>query len=377
MHLGPSCVSVDGRALRSATLDAEVARIQGAVQVAMSAHRCAQVLVDDFGHAMRQDAGYAFQAALRALVVDGADSERVGALLVTRLNDPVRVRKQRGSPLTAVARYMFPPWFPLEVFEATALAMARTPTELEMFCGSNPAILSRLAGGGGIASAREYCADALATWLADLTPLDLKRLAQLCGGPQPNDDDDDRLAPLLSRSSQTRLITALDSDRTCALVIGGWPGSLVESAERLAMRIGNEERPLWVDRYFGPYPQQLCDFLSRLLVSLGPRRMRLLGTSRGIADLTPQAIQLLRGRAAALSHQGFLVEWRIADDDDYVALHGRQLHLTQNGNAFGIPPVDRVLGAVPIGNETDSIIIAPDTDGLEAAWLRATAFIEP
>jgi hypothetical protein len=269
---------------------------------------------------------------------------------------------------------MFPPWYPAQIFRPAAAKFGRTSEEVEAVCGSNPAILDRLET-DGFAAAREYCAGSLSTWLADLTADDVKRLVELCSGPQAGTEDDVRLAPLISRSSQTRLISGLDRNRLCATVTGGWPAGTIASAERFAMRVGNELRPLWVDRYFGAHPRELITFLNRLHSLLGPRQLRLFGSEGGIASLTTHARDLLRQSAAVLGRQGFEIEWRIAADPDLVNLHGRQLHLAQNGTAYGIPPVDRVLGTAPIGNETDSLLFAVDIDDIEAAWLRAIVFI--
>ncbi len=373
-HLEGTCLLVDGRNVRNVGVPGVMDTIDRHIAAAIPREGSAQIIIDDFGHAMRHDIGYQFQAGLRARIVDRSDEARVGALLVARLGDPLRFRRQRGSPLTAVARFLFPPWYAATVFESVAHEIGWEPAHVEAFCGSNPALIDRLQREGA-AGAMAFATENLESWLSDIDDSLQVRLSDICVRVTSQEPGDDRLAPLLSRAEGIRIAGALDHDRLCAELAGRWPADVPGSAARMALRIADDPAPLWIDRFFGPYPFAFGSLLMELGTRLGPRTLRLLGTSKGTEELTSEAVATLRLKIEAVRSTGLEVEWRLAHDEDYFELHARQLLLSRTAKAYGLPPVDRIVCAERLGNEGDSILIAPDFEGAERSWSRARKFL--
>lgn len=82
----------------------------------------AQLVFDDYGAALRRSLGGKLQALLYSLLVDSEHSRDIGAILLSRWQDPIHIRR-RGSPLVSRARFV-----PLPSFSEKDLIHHGVPT---------------------------------------------------------------------------------------------------------------------------------------------------------------------------------------------------------------------------------------------------------
>jgi len=369
---GDSAVLLQGRSVTESNHRQMVQRVEAQLRQRMADFGAAQLIVDDFGLVMRSSFGHVFQGALRASVVDGDEAPSIGCLVATCLSDPVQVRGKRGSPLLAVAHYRFMPWYSESDVAVAAQQAGMSPHELLRLCGSNIALIDRLII-GSFAEAETFAATSVDRWMADLTPGDLADIDSAARGSAPYSSGHDRIAPLLFKDqASVQLAGLIPQSRVINALLGAWPSSLVGSASRFASRVGYEPTPMWVDRYLVLHPAALADFLKRVAAACPPTALRLLTTRAGTAQLSSADRASLSTAIADASNAGMAIAIRVADSRDVSALHARQLLLPVVGRAYQLPPEDRVLGLVPVGNESDSVVINPDWAISEGSWQRAT-----
>jgi hypothetical protein len=170
--LGPSALVVDGRSFGEADRDAAVDGVRQQILDLVEAHGCAQLLFDNYTHALRRSFGAHVQRMLLHLLVDGPHAREVGALLTGRWSRSMHLRV-RGSPLIARAVHLLLP----EAGAADYVELAGDEDELaeiRQAVGTNCAMLSRVRRVGGrldLSVARTSADQMAQSWVDDL-PLD-------------------------------------------------------------------------------------------------------------------------------------------------------------------------------------------------------------
>lgn len=369
--LGASALLVHGRTIDAADYRTQLESIEAELGTRVETLGHAELLLDDFGLLMRQTFGHAFQAALRALMVDGPLARRTGALLTASIGDPLIAPGRHGSPLVAHARIRFSPWLSDRDYELVTPDGPERRVRAEL-CGSNVALLARADAGEG--AARGFADLQIHRWLTELSQSDLDLLLAAADSAVPYKPDHDRVAPLLTRVGGTvRLIAAIPQVRLRDARVGPWPAAIRQTADRFALRIGAEPSPLWLDRYLGAHPNELAALIDELTRRIAPKELRLLATTDGVRKAVSNPVALRKAIAAAEA-AGLKINWRLVDGPDFVLAHARQLVLPSVGTVYILPPEDRVLGVNALGNEGDALASGADFTIAEAFWSRSGPF---
>ena len=153
-----------------------------------------------------------------------------------------------------------------------------------------------------------------------------------------------------------------------------WPDrSLNLSIQRFSALVGFEQRALWIDPYLSfdgnLDTTQLTRFLEGLF-QINPSLLRLEILARvrnlgSIPDFRRMATNALQSAIWATR-----ITWRVFDKATINA-HDRHLVLRNREEAFSLPPVDRILGTNPVGNEVEGILSYSASAPERSTWETA------
>lgn len=214
---------------------------------------------------------------------------------------------------------------------------------------------------------------ALTGCLRDEQHLIVKRL--LDNGPRPwNQCKHDFLTPLIYLDNDCAFVEkSLASSLPDVLMGYQWPGGNAQaSARRLRARCGLAEVVMWVDPYLsdGKNVASIGQFLDIFFAGpeQAPKELRILSSKR-VGSVLIQAADFRTTLIAQLGARVWFsrLHWRLFPPRD---AHDRHLALLGRREVFAVPPVDRLLGLVPISNETDSRIDPAVLAAEELLWAR-------
>ncbi|MBI3224366.1 MAG: hypothetical protein HYZ39_04825 [Mycolicibacterium cosmeticum] len=337
--LGASAISVRGREFSESTQSGLRRDIDSKLDALIEVHNCAQLLFDDYGHAIRRSQGGALHSTLYRLLVDGDNARDIGALLTTRYLDNIDIRFA-GSPLLSRAQMIQLPM--LDERDAAALGMPLD--QLRAVVGSSTTLARRL--GPQDAQVRTY---ELAEYLAvdssrivkDLPP---QAIEVIVGARLYGDAD------AISRQALL-MVGYLDEDGTYAIaqtvqesglthevemLNPGWPEGDAPSIRAFVDMLAGTDDALWIDRYLLTDVGRLRTFIEGVRAHTDCR-LRLLSSD----DWDAGGVSV--GQAQAL-HEIRDVEIRLMKPVDRPQLHDRHLILPPLGNGFVLPTARVILG---------------------------------
>lgn len=354
----------------------------------LASHEPTACLVDDFGRVLTTDHGVAFQGRLHALAASDPGADRIGVLLVGRLNESLTrwISQAPGSPLAAAAhRNIVVPALHAEAVLA-ALVADGVPAEqaavlVDTYGAHLELIATARASVSGSAPA-DSLERAVYRGVAETTGATDDRLLDLARKP---DEDlattwvDELLVPLVFHPApgRTKLVPALVAQGLPGLLIAGqaaWPGDIKSSARRFRCRLEGMVRPIWADRYHGAHLAGLIAFLDALAQRDCDVDLRLLGSETGIQGLPQAAKTMFDGRINEWAAAGLRVSWRLADYAGYELIHQRQLISPTRLAGYVLPPSDRIICVAGRIKDSDSLLPRARVALLEDAWARAAVY---
>lgn len=264
IELGDSAVYLDAGAVDENSQKDFRTQVQKEVLRRVEDHGCAQLILDNYGRALRRSQGGALHSMLYALLVDSPRAADIGALLGARFSDLLDLRFS-GSPL--ISRTISRPLPVLAVDDAEVLGYPLCEL-VEQFGESTSLARKKLK-----LTDRELRASMFDALRADRSrivtalPPDARRI--LAGDVRNNSLDavseealrcignfDADGAFTISRAWESAgLIQELEVQSP------SWPGELNESVERFAELCGDEAAAMWIDRYIFSDPNAARRFL--------------------------------------------------------------------------------------------------------------------
>ena len=365
--------------------DAALGIINEAEEV-VDEHGVAAILVDDVGLLLRSTMGPSVQARLTAVAVDGRRARDIGVLLAASYTDALSRTGLRGSPIADAAnRYLSMPLLTgVEVTDAL-VSDGETPTAAAALverCGAHLALIDQLRTAGETLSDADISQTMLQA-VAGLHAGGANRVLDLARRDRalPTTITDSELSPLVWQAStdRTRLCPALIHAGMADLVPGGrpsWPSEPAASALRFRARTYGAPEALWFDRYFGSGLAEFMGFIDRIAQTSGAFQLRLLGSHDGLVGLPTHLQERFCERLRSWSARGLQVSWRLVQDEDFAALHDRQIVFPQRLDGYHLPPCDRITGRHAVGNENDAYLPRAPVATLMEAWHRATPFLQ-
>ncbi|WP_211198427.1 hypothetical protein [Gulosibacter sediminis] len=340
-HLGPSAVTVDGRLEGERGQEQLRDRIDTDVSTAIEEERCAQVVFDNYGHAIRRSQGGKLHSMLYRLLVDSLPARDTGALLVARFSDTLDPGFS-GSPLLSRAHVETLPALTEE--DAQELQPGTDLTELKELVGESTWLARRFLGADarqGRLRAIEHLnndsrriAATLPSSAAEVL-LGTRRLADC----DPNSLEALRCLGTLGHDGEFKLSRLVEDSQLLSKVRSespGWPSTRESSIRRFAELLSDSDRAMWVDRYLFANADEVGSFLKdlrqvsktalRLLVSDDPCR-------EGFAQEISDAVQGLPD-----------VEVRFMSRSDRRRLHDRHLVFPTTKSGVVIPTAGVILG---------------------------------
>lgn len=353
--LGESAVVVDGRTVTEENQRDFREDLDRRVRNVIDRTGAAQLLFDNYGHAVRRSQGGHLHSMLYRLLVDSPTARDTGAMLTARPNDMLDPGFS-GSPLVGRSQAFVLP----ELCQEDADALAMSLEDLRLLAGDSTWLARRLLDGGlrqGRVSAVEHlrhdgrrlvealppgAVNKLAVANMD-EPLDaISREALMCLG---------HIGPLgaYEPSSFVKESALIDEVQ---LQNPAWPPSLSRSVERFAEMLAGAESAIWVDRYMFTNPKRTRDFLNRLRRVTSVRLRLLVSDDRKVAGF---------GRDIASALDGLDdVEVRFMRWADRKSLHDRHLVMRSLGKGYVLPTANVVLAVDEPGTAVAARIPAVD-----------------
>ncbi|MFE1384189.1 ATP-binding protein [Streptomyces sp. NPDC058740] len=341
-ELGDTSVRTRGRAYTDANQEERTAAFHLDVFDALDRHGAAQLLFDDYPHALRNTQGLRLQRQLLKLLVDGDQALDIGALLTGRWGRSMHLIST-GSPLVARARAVALPVAGEADFEAVGCARS---ADAVASVGGNSALLSKVAPVLGRVAFHQVCeaAEILAPkWVQDV-PWEAATWIKgvLRDGPAPLPADDsatEALAPLLVPAAEQRygVVRALHSEAARVALDGRvptWPANWRESVKTFCGFLSGVPEAIWVDRYMAVNPEKLLRFVEAVRSDCGTPLRMLIAENRNDIAFTAADV-------AAFEQQH--CEVRVMHRGDRRQLHDRQLIFLGDLEGGIVLPTARVL----------------------------------
>lgn len=373
--LGPSALMLHGRSLGAGSWEEVQSHIREQLIGLVEQHGCAQLIIDDYPHALRWDFGVRLQRLLLYTLVDGPHARDIGALVIGRWARAIHITA-RGSPLiTRTSAVTLPA--PDELDFASLGITDEEAAMVSREVGNNCALLTkvrRLNGALDFGVVRE-CLDHLsAQYVADLpweAVIELRQSETIDNTRLRTTLSLEALLPLLQRrpDGQLALIAGLVGDPFQHHLherSPTWPRHAESSQERFVDLLSGVEDAAWIDRYLAADPPRLLTFLQGIR-SKSTTRIRLLLSSSVCSEAIRRHSDVM-WQIAALDG----VEVRSMSRDYFGLLHERQL--VYLGDAEGgavLPTVDVILGAVLPGSAMAVRAPFMPRNLVEEAWERA------
>lgn len=359
-----SAVMVEGRLIKESNQKAERERIDREVTAAVEANGCAQLIFDDYGHAIGHSQGGTLHSMLYRLLIDSPAARDAGALLVARSSDSLDLDFS-GSPLVSRARTVVLPTLSEQDADEIGIPLMK----LMRIVGNSTWLARRFLG----VENRQGCVDAVEHLNHDrrkiIQSLPSRALEVLAGATPKGGID------TITREALTCLGT-FDSDgsfRPARLVSEshlldevnlqdpGWPCTIASSVRRFAHLLAGTADAIWIDRYLFAEPWRVRRFIIRLQ-SLTAARLRLL-----VSD-DYQKPKYAGEIASAVSNLQN-VQVRFMNRQDRGDLHDRHLVLPDLSRGYVLPTAGVILGADNPGSAV-SVPIPTMVVDYQAYWNR-------
>lgn len=363
--LGESAVVLDGRSVTEQNQRAFREDLDTRVRVAIDNTSAAQLILDNYGRAMRRSQGGTLHSLLYRLLVDSQAARDTGAVLTARPGDMLDPGFS-GSPLISRARTVALP----ALAEEDAAAVGMEFGELRALVGDSTWLARRFASDGhrqGHLSAVEQLRNDRRRIVEALPPGAVARLA----------GDKEAVGPVdaIGREALMCLGTldACDVFTPGTLIVESalldevqlqnpsWPGTLHESARQFSELVMASAHAFWVDRYIFSQPTRVREFLDLLRVETAVRLRILASDDRERAAFSPSIQKALGGVEN--------VEVRLMHWSDRKQLHDRHLILTDLQTGFVLPTAGVILAFDAPGTAVAARIPAID---YSQYWARAS-----
>ncbi|MFI2210028.1 hypothetical protein [Streptomyces sp. NPDC020141] len=371
-ELGDTSVSTRGRAYTEEDQSARSENVQKQVGEVLDRHGTAQLLFDDYPHALRRSHGVRLQRQLLHLLVDGEHSVDMGALLTGRWARSMHLVSS-GSPLVARARVMPLPTPAEADFEAVGCSRS---LDAAAAVGGNTALLARVTsvlGRPALHQVRDSAELRAPQWVED-APWDAVQWIKnvVHNGPAALPSDDfaaEALAPLVFSVGDGLydVMSALKSDAALVALDGRaptWPDRWTESVTTFCGLLAGATSVVWVDRYLAVNPSAMLHFVEDVRGTCGTRILMLIAQD--------QAGKVDASVMAAL--KALDCEIRTMHPGDRKRLHDRHLIFLGGRRGGVVMPTGRVvLCEDPPG--TAMAVQAPllDQSLIREAWGRGRA----
>ena len=338
--LGPSALMVKGKDFTESSQRDARANLSSNVAGLIEAHHCAQLLFDDYGHAIRRSQGGALHSGLYQLLVDGENARDTGALLTCRYLDNVDARFA-GSPLLSRAEIIQPPILADRDAKALGIPLGR----LRMSAGHTTSLARRLGPEGSVVRTLgvvEYLVVDTASIVNDLPP---HAIEVLVNARQYNDADSISRQALLGLGyvNEEGTFIVAEAVRESGLATElqvrnpGWPNTDRASIDAFVDMLAGSNDAIWIDRYLLKDVARLRSFIESLRAHTDCR-LRLLSSDDwdvgGVCKRDAQSFKEIPG-----------VEVRLMKPADRSSLHDRQLILPEQRNGFVLPTARVILGS--------------------------------
>ncbi|MEE1721790.1 hypothetical protein C0Q98_15115 [Streptomyces albidoflavus] len=346
-ELGPTGVLTFGRDYTPDNQADRTATFQEGVLHSLSRYGSAQLLFDDYAHALRNPEGLRLQRQLLQLLVDGEYALDMGALLTGRWGRSMHLVSS-GSPLVARARVVALPHPGSADFEAVGCAGSAEAAEA---VGGNAALLAKVVpvlGRAALHQVRDSAQALVAKWVEDVP---WEAVAWIKGvvreGPAALPEDDsalEALAPLLVPAARQPdglprygVVEALRTDEGRAALDGRaptWPSRRQDSVKAFCAYLSGVPEAVWVDRYMAVKPADLLRFVQEVRGACSTRLRLLVAKNRNDMSFT-------EAEAAAFARHDCTV--RVMLPGDRRLLHDRQLVFLGSLEGGVVLPTARVL----------------------------------
>lgn len=338
--LGESAVVVDGRAFTEKNQKALREEIDSGVAAAIEKTGCAQLIFDNYGHAIRRSQGGTLHSMLYRLLVDSEGARDTGALLVARPADMLDLRFS-GSPLISRTQTVVLPAVTAQDADALGVDFA----DLTRHAGESTWLARRfinVTARQGTVSAVEHLNNDRRRIVASLPPAAIEVLAGARAAADANAmsrealmclgsfDANDSFEPSeLVRQSQ---VLAEVQQRN-----PGWPNRFDDSVRRFALSLAGVQSAIWVDRYlFHAGPSQVRAFLDALRGHTETGLRLLVSEDRTQSGFSREISSALQGLDG--------VQVRFMNRHDWHQLHDRHLVLPAFQSGYVLPTARVIVG---------------------------------
>lgn len=369
-ELDQSAIMVNGRSFSEQNQHDFAAKFREEISTSIQQNGHAQLVFDDYPHALRWTGGARLQALLLHMLVDGPNARDTGALLTGRWARSMHL-KVRGSPLMARAQFRSLPFITDVDMESVGIpANERAKTRDEI--GGTASLLAKIRAIGSMPDysiVRQTLSDISDGWINDLP---WEAIIWLRIGRREIDDDFrsslawEAIQPLLADASTREILAGLRGQMFQSDLeqrSPAWPSTWDGSVERFAELISGISSLIWVDRYLTSNPRTLHKFVLDLR-ALTSTQFQLLISS----TLTSEAIRRDAGAIRdLLSIEG--VEMRSMGGRHYKLLHDRQLvFIGEHQGGVVLPTTDVILGETPVGSALAVQVPIMERALVENAW---------
>lgn len=337
-QLGSSAISIAGRSISESTQRATREELDKQITSKVDADGYAQLIFDDYGHAIRRSQGGALHSMLYRLLVDSSPARDTGALLVARAGDVLDLQFA-GSPL--LSRTETIPLPLLTVDDADALNL--NLDELRELVGESTWLarrfLGRTAREGRISAIEHLNADSRR--IIDALPPDA---VEVLAGARRYDAAGPVSQEVLlclgminGRSAYHPASLVVDSNliEDIELQSPGWPPQRAASVQQFSDFLAGTNDAIWVDRYALSRPQATRQFLEALRLRTSARIRILVSDNRDRPSFVEEIISALDNVAS--------VEVRFMHRSDRHRLHDRHLVLPAMRTGYVLPTAGVIL----------------------------------
>lgn len=337
-QLGSSIVAVAGRSISETKQQITRETLDGRVTAKVEADGYAQLIFDDYGHAIRRSQGGALHSMLFRLLVDSSQARDTGALLVARAGDMLDL-SFAGSPLLSRAETI-----PLPLLTSDDAGVLNIDlNQLRSLVGESTWLARRFLGRtmreGRVSVVEHLNADRRR--IRDALPPDA---VEVLAGARTYDD-----ASLVSREALLCLGTVESGSvyRPATLVAEsklledihlqspGWPQQRAGSIQQFATYLAGANDAIWVDRYALSHPTVARQFLDDLRLHTRARIRILVSNDRE----RPSFAHEIASRLSNVPR----VEVRFMNRFDRPLLHDRHLVLPAMSCGYVLPTARVVL----------------------------------
>ncbi|GAB92743.1 hypothetical protein GORHZ_191_00020 [Gordonia rhizosphera NBRC 16068] len=335
---GDSAQLVRGRDFTESNQSELRERVDESVTAAVEKHGIAQLVFDDYGHALRRSQGGALHSTLYRLLVDGRSARDIGAFFVARTADPLDPHFS-GSPLLSRVESKALP----RLHDDDCAAVGQSSIRLRALAGDSTWLARRFLGKSAdeaeldtverLAHDARRLVEALppdtievlrnVRRASDITPAG--REALRCIGSVIGDQFE--LAELVA---QTPLLDEVEA------VSPGWPAVLDASVGQFAKLLNGVSSAIWIDRYIFSDPSDAARFLALLANHSGSKLRILTSDDYNRPDLANEIRTALRDIDN--------VQVRFMLGSDRRALHDRHLVIPADKTGYTLPTSGVIVG---------------------------------